>query len=328
MDQFLQSLDSQLSPVDRDSLFGKSWADGMQALSEAQELDGVERQERLVQSCDQFILAIHHARSRPEPYLGMAYLLTILEDYHSAGKYVRLALRLAPGYPEAEDLNRLIQTCSAVSNAFADLSELCMVAGVRLEEVLPEDQDIQPEELYAKTETLLYTQLQLIDHEPAPEVVTRPEGLAEMKHRTQELTAFTRAIRQRLEILRQHKDIAELELQLQGLENLCQKCQSCLHISQQLAEMSEWVKQDFKLLTRHVIQLRMHATAEEVARAERFDAELQTRYDKIVAIIQGLENETRTRFEEEISFAPLMQQRENFQQLLDSTRRRVHMPNA
>jgi hypothetical protein len=327
VEKFLKNLDSQLSPIDRDSSFGLAWAEGMKALSDAQELDGTERQARLVQSCDKFILAIHHARSRPEPYLGMAYLLTILEDYHSAGKYVRQALHLAPNYPEAEDLNRLIQTCSVVTDAFADLSELCLVAGMRMEEIHPEDQDLNCEDLYAKTETLLYTQLQLVDHEPPPEVVIRTEALAEIKHSTQELAAFTKGIRRRVEILEQHMAVTELVLQLEKLEAISQKYQACLQTSQKLAEISDWVKQDFKLLTRHVIQLRMHTSAEEVARAERFDAELQKRYEEITQIMQALDPQIHAQFSEEISFDHLLQQRENFQQLLDTTRRRVHMPN-
>jgi len=328
VDQFLQSLDSQLSKTDRDSDFGLAWSEGMRALSEAQELEGNERQEKLVQSCDKFIMAIQYGRSRPEPFLGMAYLLTILEDYHSAGKYVRIALRLAPDFPEALDLNRLIDTCSVVSNAFADLSELCMIAGVRMEEISPETANLNLKDLYTKTETLLYTQQQLLDYEPAPEIIVRSEELAELEHRSHELQAFSTGIRQRLDILVKEYDVQKLVAALEKIEALAQYYAKSLKISRQLAEMSEWVKQDFKLLTRHIIQLRMHSSAESVARAEQFDAELDARYQKIVLAIQELDEHTRERFEDQINFEHLDQQRTNFQQLLDATRRRVHMPHA
>lgn len=329
MDQFLQSLDNQLTHEDRGTAFGRAWTAGMGALSEAQEYEGAERQARLVESCDCFIEAIRFGPDRPEPYLGMAYLLTLLEDYHSAGKYVRLALKLAPEYPEALDLERLIQTCSVVSDAIADLSELCMIAGVRMEEINPDAEDLDLDELLHKTETLLYTQIKLLEYEELPQVQTRPEKIAEMSHKQQELQAFVQGIRKRLNLLHDRAfDISELEVYLAHVEDLSQKYSFCLKVSRHLLEMGEWVRQDFKQMTRHVIKLRMNASAEEIARAEQFDAEMLKRYSQIEVAIEELDSQTREQFEEAINFQHLKQQREHFQQLLDATRRRILMPNS
>lgn len=325
MDLFAQPKDTQCPGTDRETCFHMAWTAGKTALAEAQE--SLERQDLLAKACDHFIDAIHFAPERPEPYLGMGYLLTLLEDYDSARKYVYLALRLAPNHPEALDLERMLQTCSVVSSTISDLSALCMIAGVRMETINPENNNL--DELLHRTETLLYIQLKLLEYETLPQIQIQPEKIAEMSHREQELQAFICGIRQRLEFLYTRGcDVSPLKSYLQQVENLQQKYSFYLKASQDLLEMGKWVRQDFKEMIYHIIQLRMHASAEAIARAEQFEAEMLKRCTQIEVTRAELDPQARAQFEQAIHFQHLQQQCENFQQLLDVTRRCVFQPGS
>lgn len=340
MNEILQSLNHHLSEIDTNTPFGQVCALGMQALADAQDYDRPDRQERLVQAAESFIEAIVLAEDRPEPLIGMAYLLTILEDFRLADKYAHLALKLAPDYSEVHAVLRLIETCSVVFNTRDDLDRQDLVNRLQMQAMMNEDAeadesvlppavlaDIDLEELYTRTETLLYIYDQLMKKEPPPQVMTRPEGVEAMAAAFEEFKAFRKGLGQRLDLLSREYETTALEESLKTLDTQIQQYTLCLKVSRQLAEMIEWVMQDFKLLTRHVINLRMKASAATISEAELFDAQMQSRYEQITTIIHELEPQTRDQFKEMINFSHLDLQRENFHQLLDEARQQLHMPS-
>ncbi|MEZ0367609.1 MAG: hypothetical protein ACAI44_00835, partial [Candidatus Sericytochromatia bacterium] len=95
--QFFQNLSAVANrPQQRHQTSEQEYAAGMQCLAQAQEA-GFGQPDLLKQASNHFLAAIRHNYRHPEPYVGMAYLLMLIEDDRQALKYVCEALRIDPG---------------------------------------------------------------------------------------------------------------------------------------------------------------------------------------------------------------------------------------
>lgn len=106
----LEGLQGHLTE-ERHAVAAQSYQQGMACLAQAQ-AEGFKNPARLKEASAHLLEAIRHQHHLPDPYIGMAYLMLLLNQRSDALHYLDEALRIEPSNPSAASLRQLIHTDS------------------------------------------------------------------------------------------------------------------------------------------------------------------------------------------------------------------------
>lgn len=192
-----------------------------------------------------FIKAIGLNRQNPLPYLGLAYLQTLLADTRTALLYLQEALRCAPENEEALALlHYLSQTGHAPPTAQAVIS---YVPGPDTE---PDDLD----QLYEQLQRFIQRQLIFVTQTAGPvEPTTDPHSYQQLHQQYQALQQAWQRIQQDMKSLEIEIDTTPLQQQLRPLEISLKRHEQALNTSENLQALTAELHQQHSL-TRQLLE--------------------------------------------------------------------------
>lgn len=199
-------------------------ATGLSCLAEAYQ-QGFKAKGRLTEACEALLKAIQYDRRSLDAHLGMASLFLLLGTPRAAVPYLQEVLRLAPDHPDATAMLAGIQTWNSLTPTAPASGPL---AGVPVAEPR-----LNPDELYEKTESLIYAQLRQMAARKLLEVSPSryPDQQRSLRETHRELKSVQNQLEQQLGILEQDLDVSELRSRMRGLESLIRRYETCLKLS-------------------------------------------------------------------------------------------------
>ncbi|PKL75067.1 MAG: hypothetical protein CVV27_17290 [Candidatus Melainabacteria bacterium HGW-Melainabacteria-1] len=206
----------------------RDYQTGMQILLQAQ-LDAFKDLSRLQQASDHFLAAIRHHHRNPDPYIGMAYLLHLLEDAPGALRYLSEALRVDPGNQSAYSLQLAIQEQAAQSLE-------------RQPEQPPPDSDLA----YDQLEDLISREIRLISSYPPPRASLDPEQVLELESRFEQLSQNFGLIQAQIEIQSQELDLLSLQSRLRPIETRIKGFEQALSQSRLMLALNQEMEQEYE----------------------------------------------------------------------------------
>lgn len=205
----------------RQQLSGEEFLAGMQILLQAQQ-DHFRDLGRLKLASDHFLAAIRSQHRNPDPYIGMAYLLHLVDDDASALNYLHEALRVDPGNQSAYSLQMAIQEAAATPDQDQP------AAGLHIG-----DADLA----YDQLEDLIHREIQLMSAFPPPQATTDPQRYTEIEDQYEQLRQLSGLIDEQLATLEQDLDLVALHARLQPIANRLKLYERVLQASRQMVDL-------------------------------------------------------------------------------------------
>lgn len=217
----LKNLQSQSTAL-RQKRQGESelyFEQGMLALTQAHQA-GFQDPVLAQQALKAFVEAIRQQRSDPRPYLMLAYLFAVFEDFRSAASYLRAAHEIAPGDPDVANFRQRIQA-------------------LQLKRSLNSEDD----RTYQALEQQLTSRIQVLSKQPLAEPSADQAVVAEQLRQVMAFESLLQELAEQVQALRQDLDTGELEKLLMRLNQLwqphvrvCQDSQLLCRLKNQMLE--------------------------------------------------------------------------------------------
>lgn len=180
-----------------------------------------------METFDLFSKALSAQRTHPEPYIGLAYLLALVEDYPRAMAYTKAAQRLAPDH---EDIDVLLSYIVAKTSAKAKTNPVHQHAVTSTSEI---DYDA----LYDRVELRLKMELQRLQQAPIPEPSGKLKHCQKLDSQLQVLKAFNDELQKELRLLDEEFDISELSGYMRQIMHYMQRYRQTQSISEALVTL-------------------------------------------------------------------------------------------
>lgn len=217
----LQALQHQSSAL-RQKRQGESelyFEQGMLALTQAHQA-GFQDPVPAQQALKAFVEAIRQQRSDPRPYLMLAYIFAVFEDFRSAASYLRAAHELAPNDPDVANFRQRIQA-------------------LQLKRSLISEDD----RTYQALEQQLRSRIQALSKQPLAAPSADQAVVAEQLRQVMAFDSLLQELTEQVQALRQDLDTGELEKLLMRLNQVwqpharvCQDSQLLCRLKNQMLE--------------------------------------------------------------------------------------------
>ena len=295
---------------------------GFQCLASAFKAENsVRSRQLLMQAYDSFQNALELQRTNPEPYVGLSYLLTTMEQYDNALVYLEEAGRLCPTYPNIQVMRQSIETAKQKKDK--QRRTLTSTAKTpRLEPPAPKFKPIVPagldyDSLYDQTENQIGQRVHQIMREnrlPLSPTINSKELELILGQRKQWLK-WQQEIRNTLNTLDQEIDISPLQLQLKPFEMMLRRYTQFIEASQRLIDLKQRIRDESALVLSQIREGQGVADPSDVAIlrenlesildqcdkiADQMDAVeamgfdnsvLMADYDKLIRYVEALQEE-------------------------------------
>jgi len=228
---------------------------GFQCLANAfQPENRVQSRQLLIQAYDAFQQALEQQRTNPEPYVGLSYLLTSMEQYDNALVYLEEANRLCPSYPNLQAMFRSI-TEAQQHKAKLRRQQSGAAKVDRSKPPVPpfkpsEPQPIDYDALYDQTLNLIVQRVHKImgenrlPHHPT----LNSKELELLSIQRKNWRKWHKEVQSNLDILDQEIDVSPLQLQLKPFELLLKRYSDFIVASQLLIELKLRIRDESVLV--------------------------------------------------------------------------------
>ncbi|MGV3526891.1 MAG: hypothetical protein ACO1RX_21920 [Candidatus Sericytochromatia bacterium] len=239
----------------------------------------------LKQAHGHFINAIRYNRQDIAAYLGLAYLLMLVEDVAMARKYLQEALRVEPDNAEALQL-------LAYMTRLESGPAVSVPADVALPEWESPAETLDYDALYEQIEGFIFKQVHQLMSRPAmPRPTLDAETLQSLRQDFAALQSQHAYVNQHLQTLEQELDTSELVQKMRPFESLLRRFEQALHISEQLERVMQALERELQAV--QALQVQAHAlqTPAELAELEDLLEETMDRCDALADQLDAFENQ-------------------------------------
>lgn len=203
--------------------------------------------QHFMETFDLFSKALSAQRSHPEPYIGLAYLLALVEDYPRAMAYTKAAQRLAPNH---DDIDVLLSYIVAKTSAKAKGNSAPQPLSGAVS-------NIDYDALYDRVELRLKMELQRLQQfiMPVPSGKLKHHQLLDSQLKI--LKAFNDEVQEELRILDEEFDISELSGYIRQIMQYMQRYRHALSISDGLILLHTNLEAEEKYIEQLAAQIDM-----------------------------------------------------------------------
>ena len=183
--------------------------------------------ERIRQAAALFLEAIDYQRDDVRPYMGMAYIFALLNQYQNGLEFLDDALEIEPD-----------NTAIAAFKVFCESEQQQYpvdLAAIELEQV---DYDV----LYEQTEDLLKHKIQEAGHLLIPAPSIQPQVINQLKENMHRVLSTQEQIQEKLQILDQEFNIGPLTQLAQSLQIVFQRLKNVYQTSKQLLGIQDKIQ--------------------------------------------------------------------------------------
>lgn len=232
---------------------------GVQALAEAR-LYHLEKPYLLAEALKAFLLALQLNRTDPRPALAAAYLFILVGNGRMANRYLRLVLEQDPENADAKNLQQQLVLTTAIADPISPDTEPI------------HDYDLLYEELVQRCKQELHQIHTRFSFQP----VLEPEALSQLKQQYQTGFQTTQDLKRQVHLLDQELDASDLLMDLQRLEQLCNRLLQTIQASQRVQVLGEQIQTLQPQILRLLLAMAGQPRLAEVKAAE---TELETILD-------------------------------------------------
>lgn len=270
----------------------------------------------LTQAGEAFVAAIQCNRTKPEPYLAMAYLFMLVENFEAAGKYAQEVCRLHPKNPDAilmvEQITKSLHAQKKQQSAPPQRPKPDFKAP------LPESpEDIDYDELYDQTEALIIAEVQKIAHYPPPEPIGDPKKFKELSKYQKSLEAIIANIQKQLQIIDEEIETSNLVAKLKPLEIITKRYNATIELSQHVMALHQRIEEEQQLVVAQLGSLTEIESREDLKIMEENLDSLLDGTDQIADEIDTLEQKGYSAKDTEKRYETLVKDVEKLQDAID-----------
>lgn len=277
----------------------------------------------LTQAGEAFIAAIQYNRTKPEPYLAMAYLFMLVENFEAAGKYAQEVCRL---HPDNKDAHLMIeQITKSLHEQKKQVAMPQPPSKPDFSPSLPESPDeIDYDELYDQTEALIIAEVHKIASYPSPEPISDPKKLKELAKYQKALERIIANIQEQLQIIDEEIETTHLQTKLKPLEIVTKRYHSAIEISQHILALHQRIEEEQQLVAEQLNSLPEIESREDLKVMEENLDTLLDGTDQIADNIDALENKGYAAKETEKKYESLIKDVEKLQDAIDDISEKLH----
>lgn len=291
---------------------------GMQELNLAHQ-EGFADPERLTRAAEALLNAIKFGRTQFEPYLAMAYLCFLLENFQQSAKYLQEVLRLDPNNSDAMQLLEQIIRREREPKQ----PRIQPVSSVATTKPHPFETQDEPDydALYDELEEMIIQNVSRISQ--YPQIRPRPDHKTyqELKNYANELKSLLEQIQSQLRVLEVELETQELESSMKPLQILQQRYMQNLQISKDLQELLQKIESERDLVRSQAQSLSEIESQEDFQVMEENLEALLDETDQIANQIEAFEQKGIHDVSIEKNYEQLVKELEQFQDSLEETPR-------
>ncbi|PIQ28053.1 hypothetical protein COW36_06860 [bacterium (Candidatus Blackallbacteria) CG17_big_fil_post_rev_8_21_14_2_50_48_46] len=286
---------------------------GMELLHQAH-LEKFKQTATLSQAVDALSASIKFKRTQPEPYLALAYILFIIEDFESAIEYLRETLRISPDHPDALGLLEIITQKSALSKSSSQPPSSRPPHFVAASE---SEAELDYDALYDQLEAFIVQQVSRVSLFPALRPRADSKGQKEILKFYQEIKEILLSAQKQMQILEEELEVQDLQTRLQPLEVLEKRFALLLQISEQIKVILQRIESEFEIAQQQVLSLGEIENRDDFQIMEENLESLLDTTDQLADEIEGLDQKGYPAPEVEGVYAKLVSEIEKLQDGID-----------
>lgn len=257
---------SATSQTRNSARYEQALQEGMQALANYQGSQFRLRAE-LRKACELLTEAMGADRSKPAPYVGLGYVFILLDDSQTAARLLTDALRKDPENADAKMFLEYLQVKNQRKAKKVAAAPLTPKPSAKMP---VEDEEVDLDLLYDRTEARLITQLQLISQAAQPQVsVDKETGLA-FRKRLRDFQAFLSEIREDIALIDTEIQTDELLQQLKPLDTMLKRYIQVDEFSQQLRVLRQRIRTESADVAAVIKQLNQYSPTEVEQLTEKY----------------------------------------------------------
>ena len=217
---------------------------GMQLLSHANS-EGFQNTDTLMKACDTLIEAIAIARNDVRPYLALAYLFSIIEDFKTAEEYLYAAIKIEPQNP---DLTSFLENIQVFQK---EVTPQGVSANQAIEIKVPDSPPPYREAAVAPNYQALYSELERFILEKLKDLFSRPVQIEStvnpakykiLMKSYQNLNQVIQYMEQQAQIIEQKLNVASLQEKMMPFKVLKGRYVKAIKTSKQLMEIQDTIE--------------------------------------------------------------------------------------
>ncbi len=226
--------------ISRQSDFEAALNQGLNLLSQAQS-EGYQHTETLMQASDTLIDAISLSRSDTRPYLALAYLFSILEDFRTAEEYAYAAIKIEPQNHELADFLAKIQTFKkqVATSTSVDAFEIAVPEMTAPSETAPNYQ-----KLYSDLEVFILDKLKHLFSTSHAQIepTVNPQKYKILLKSYKNLNQVIKYMEQQLDVIAKSLNVSALKEKMMPFQLLKNRHVKALKTSKQLMEIHDTIE--------------------------------------------------------------------------------------